>query len=339
MARLSKGKLLDLIGSAIETDGWTVTPLSAPDDHPFRFEMARGTDRHRVRAYIWNMSHGGGKKRPRHEYRIQITRVPQFQPEPGGITVILGWSESFGVFSAFDIAHHGQPLGASPSIQIGGNALEQAGKEGLATQAKSNREVAVAVRPDHLAAYIVHRDEAHRGDIAGLLMPADDTIDFATLTSPERTHNFGSPAEQAQRRTVLDRLAALEREIEAIKPHIGMMGHNNPPESLVPDPEILAGEISAAAATIRTEFAEEQPDVTAVARGAGALQRIWKSLRAARQEAGKLAGAIQEKARDKAAELVVAAVMGGGALYGPRVIEALQSAVAAVGRWFQLILN
>jgi hypothetical protein len=67
------------------------------------------------------------------------------------------------------------------------------------------------------------------------------------------------------------------------------------------------------------------------------LQRIWKILRAAREEAGKFADAVKEKARDKAAEMVVAAV-GGGALYGPQIIDALESAVAAIGHWFLAIL-
>jgi hypothetical protein len=300
--------------------------------------MSKGKARHRVRAYIWNMSHGGGAKRPRNEFRIQITRVPQFESEPEGVTLILGWSESFGVFSAFDIAHHAQPLGASPSIQIGGKALEQAGQDGLATQAKGNREVAVAVRPDHLAAYVVHRDEAHQGHIADLLIPPDDEMDFADLASPEREHHFGSGAERARRRTVLDRLAALEREIEAIKPQLGMMGHNRPPEALEPDPEVLAGEIAEATATIRTELAEDEPEVGAVARSASALQRIWKMLRAAREEAGKFAGAVKDKARDKVAEVIGTAVVGAGVLYAPQIIDALQSAVAAIGQWFRLIL-
>lgn len=337
MARLTKAKLIGLIRSAVEQGGWTVTSLSGPADHPFRFEMTKGPVRHRVRTYIWNMTHGGGAKRPRDEYRIQITKVPQFEPEPDGSTLILGWSEGFGVFAGFDIAHHARPLGASPSIQIGGGALKQAGVDGIAAQAKGNHEVAVAVRPDHLVAYILNRDDAHRGHVADLIAPADDEIDFNDLASPERAHHLGSAAEQAQRRTVLDRLTALEREIEAIKPQLGMMGHNNPPEALAPDPEILAGEISDAAATIRTELAEEQPDVVAVARGVSALQRIWKMLRAARDEAGKFAGAVKEKARDKAAELVVAAV-GGGALYGHQIVDALQSTVAAIGHWFRLIL-
>jgi len=337
MARLTKAKLIGLIRSAVEQGGWTVTPLSSPADHPFRFEMTKGPVRHRVRTYIWNMTHGGGAKRPRDEYRIQITKVPQFEPEPDGLTLILGWSEGFGVFAGFDIAHHARPLGASPSIQIGGGALKQAGVDGIAAQAKGNQEVAVAVRPDHLVAYILNRDDAHRGNVADLIVPADDELDFNDLASPERAHHLGSEAEQAQRRMVLDRLTALEREIEAIKPQLGMMGHNNPPEALAPDPEILAGEISDAAATIRTELAEGQPDVVAVARGVSALQRIWKMLRAARDEAGKFAGAVKEKARDKAAELVVAAV-GGGALYGHQIVDALQSAVAAIGHWFRLIL-
>lgn len=337
MARLTKARLIGLIRSAVEQDGWTVTPLSNSADHPFRFEMTKGPVRHRVRTYIWNMTHGGGAKRPRDEYRIQITKVRQFEPEPDGATLILGWSEGFGVFAGFDIAHHTRPLGASPSIQIGGGALKQAGAHGIATQAKGNQEVVVAMRPDHFVAYILNRDEAHRGNIANLIVPADDELDFNALASPERAHHLGSAAEQAQRRMVLDRLTALEREIEAIKPQLGMMGHNNPPEALAPDPEILAGEISDAAATIRTELAEVQPDVAAVARGVSALQRIWKIVHAARNEAGKFAGAVKEKARDKAAELVVAAV-GGGALYGPQIIDALQSTVAAIGHWFRLIL-
>jgi hypothetical protein len=61
-------------------------------------------------------------------------------------------------------------------------------------------------------------------------------------------------------------------------------------------------------------------------------------LRATREEASKLAGAVKEKARDKAAELVVASI-GGGALYGPQIIDAVQSTVAAISQWFRLIVG
>ncbi len=338
MARLTKATLIGLIRSAVEGDGWVVTPLSAPNEHPFRFEMAKRSVRHHVRVYIWNMTHGGGSKRPPNEYRIQITKVSQFEPEPDGTTLILGWNQSFGAFAAFDIAHHARPLGSSPSIQISSGTLQQAHRVGIATQAKGNQEVAIAVRPDHLARYIINRNEAHRGNVNQLLWPSDDEIDFVGLASPERDHHLGSAAERIQRRTVLDRIAALEREIEAIKPQLGMMGHNHPPEAMERDPEILSREISEAAATVRTELAKERPDVAAVGRGATTLQRIWKMLRAVGDEASKLGGAVKEKARDKAAELVVATV-GGGALYGPQIVDALQSTVASIGHWFRLLVG
>jgi putative restriction endonuclease len=336
MARLTKRNLIGLMRSAVEQDGWTVKSLSAPQEHPYRFEMRKGPAKHQVRAYIWNMTRGGGAKRPRDEYRIQITKVRQFVSEPGGTTLILGWSESFGVFAGFDITRHARPLGASPSIQIGVAALKQSSLKGIVTQTKTNQEVAVAMRPDHLVPYILNLDKAHRGDVAGL-MPSDDTVDFNDFANPERAHYLGSAAERAQRRTVLDRLAALEREFEAIKPKTGMMGHNNPPEALPPDPEILAEDIRRAAVTIRTQLAQEQPDVAAVARSAGALQRIWKVLRAARAEASKFAGTVRDKARDKAAELTVAG-LSGGALYGSQIIDTIHSTVTAVAYWFRLIL-
>lgn len=337
MARLTKAKLIELIRSSVERDGWTVTPLSAPEQHPFRFEMEKNSVRHRVSAYIWNMTHGGGLKRPLSEYRIQITNVRQFDKEAGGATLILGWSDAFSVFAGFDIAHHGRPLGASPSIQISAGALKEAGIDGIAAQAKGNQEIAIAVRPDHLLHYILNSDQAHQGKLANLHFPPGDTLGFTDLASLGRTGHFGGAPELAQRRAVLDRLIALEREIKAIKPQLKMMGHNNPPEALSPDSEALAKEISNAAAMIRVELAQEKPDVATVARGASSMQRILALLHGGRDEVGKLVVAVKKEARNQAAKLVVAGI-GGGALYGPQIVDALKSAVAALGNWFHLIV-
>ncbi|UXT39761.1 hypothetical protein FY137_00570 [Agrobacterium tumefaciens] len=336
MAHVAKTKLFQMIASAIEANGWTVTPLSEPREHPFRFTMGKGQLQHQVRVYIWNVSHGGGAKRPRDEHRIQITRIPHFEPEQDGITLILGWSEHFGVFSAFDIAYHLRPLGSSPSIQIAGKTLDQARKDGLAAQAKGNDEVAIAIRPDHLSRYVVHRDAAHRGNIRALIMPNDDDVDFVEMANLDQPPHFGTLAEQAQRRTLLDRLTALEQELEAIKPQLGKIGHNNPPEAIGSEPETIASEITEATETIRAELVKPQPDVPVVARGASVLQRIWRMLRAVGGEAGKLGGAVKDKARDKAAELIVSSVVG-GVLYGPQIVKTLESAVAAVGDWFRLL--
>ena len=61
-------------------------------------------------------------------------------------------------------------------------------------------------------------------------------------------------------------------------------------------------------------------------------------LRSTREEAGKLARSVKEKARDKVAELVLAAA-GGSLLYGPQILDALHAAFASVVHWFQLILG
>lgn len=336
MARLSKAKLLAEVVSAVEADGWTVTMLSAAKEHPFRFRLTRGRVSKTVRLYIWNLTHGGGAKRPRNEYRIQITKVRQFEPEPDGLTLIMGWSIDFGTFAAFDIAHHARSLGSSPSIQIGAVALRKAGEMGAAAQSKGNQEIAIAVRPDRVAAYMINFDAAHCGHIDDVIEPSIDPIDFEALSSPKHHFQFGTAAELRQRQSVLERLAALERELEAVRPHIPMMGHNQPPEALASDPGLLVERIRHASEVIQTELAEEKPDPQAVARGATTLQRMAILLRTARDEAKKLGNEIKEKAREKIAAGVVAAV-GGGFWYRNEILDDLEAAVRAIAHWFHLI--
>ena len=66
MARLGKAKLFARILSPIEAAGWSVNVSSPPKEHPLRFTMNNGQRTYNVRAYIWNLTHGGGAKRPRH---------------------------------------------------------------------------------------------------------------------------------------------------------------------------------------------------------------------------------------------------------------------------------
>ena len=164
MARLSKQRLLDIIISSLEHSGWTITAISPGATHPFRFEIEKGGVRVRVRTYIWNTTHGGAS-RSVDEFRIQITSgVDTFERETGGITLILGWSESYKVFAGFDIAYHDGSLGSSPSVQIGEATMALGAARGFASQQKTNNEIAVAVRNDRLADYILQHQAIHRGD-------------------------------------------------------------------------------------------------------------------------------------------------------------------------------
>jgi putative restriction endonuclease len=122
---------------------------------------------YRVRIYIWNLTHGGGAARAADEYRIQITGLPEpagsqeFIPEIGGKTLILGWWEQIGVFARFDYNFHKGPLGKSPSIQIREDALQMAHINGFAPHNRGNGELAIAFRPDFLAAYIENLEALH----------------------------------------------------------------------------------------------------------------------------------------------------------------------------------
>ena len=72
MARLGKGSLIAAVLQAVRLAGWSVDVVSPSDARPIRFTMSKGGETHAVRVYIWNLTHGGGSRRPKHEYRIQI---------------------------------------------------------------------------------------------------------------------------------------------------------------------------------------------------------------------------------------------------------------------------
>ena len=172
MAQITKKALVALAVDSLAADGWTVRHLTKAGNHPARFAMQKGGDEQNVRLYIWNLSHGG-RTRSEDEYRIQITGVDRFEPEPDGQTVILGWGQDFGVFAGFDVKRRLGPFGASPSIQIKSATLQAAGNAGAEIQDKGQGEYAIGIRPDKLGLYIHHLEEAHAGSLDLILTPND----------------------------------------------------------------------------------------------------------------------------------------------------------------------
>jgi len=161
MSRHKKDYLLNKITQAIYDDGWNLFFLSDPRYHPFRLHIYKGEENYRIKIYIWNMTHGGGERRPVDEYRIQITGIARFESEIGGETLILGWWEQGEVFAGFDFSRHTGPLGASPSIQIREEALRNAYINGFAPWRKENEEIAIAFRPDFFIEYVRNLESLH----------------------------------------------------------------------------------------------------------------------------------------------------------------------------------
>lgn len=146
--------------AAILDSGWNYLHVSARGTHPARYQVYRGDRSHAVRVYIWNLTHGG-TNRPQDEWRIQATGIDKFRRERDGKTLILGWRPDLGVFAGFDAGHHSQRLGASPSIQLRESALKQAAIDGFAAWNKGSGELAIAFRPDLLAAYLDNLELLH----------------------------------------------------------------------------------------------------------------------------------------------------------------------------------
>jgi len=160
-ARHRKYDLLDIIIQGFRDDGWNILYLEDPKNHPFRLKIYRGDESHNIRIYVWNLTHGGGAMRPADEYRIQITGVSQFEPEPNGKTLILGWWREGEVFAGFDYNKHIGALGFSPSIQIREQALRKAHIKGVAPWEKDNQEIAISFRPDFIGEYVRNLESLH----------------------------------------------------------------------------------------------------------------------------------------------------------------------------------
>ena len=160
MPRPTKAQLLSMVEDAVRESQWNLLHLSPRGEHPARYQVYGGGKSVTVRIYIWNLT-PGGRNRPEDEWRIQATNVERFQQEPNGKTLILGWQDERAVFAGFDLAHHQDALGFSPSIQLRQAALDQAAVDGFATHGKGSGELAIAFRPDFLATYIANLESLH----------------------------------------------------------------------------------------------------------------------------------------------------------------------------------
>jgi putative restriction endonuclease len=159
---LGKKELLEKVIAAIKGCGWQYLILST--SHPFRLRVFQDHEAYTVRIYIWNMTHGGGKARPPDEFRIQITKVEQFEEEPGpeGRTLILGWWDPVGVFAGFDYRKHTGKISHSPSMQIREPFLLEANaSRGLSPCNKGNQEIAIAFHPEFIIEYIRSLEQLH----------------------------------------------------------------------------------------------------------------------------------------------------------------------------------
>jgi hypothetical protein len=348
MARISKKVLLEGARQALSGSGRQIKVLSKDREHPLRVAVVDGQRTLFLRIYIWSLTHGGGLARPGHEYRIQVTSgVSRFEQESGEKTLILGWSSEFGVYACFDVKRHTRPLGSSPSMQIGKSALLRASQAGLAAHTRKNAEIALAVRPDLLLSYCERLDALHDEGTAEAEIDklevmraypenvADVSLDVvarveATLAGGGRPR-FGDANERKQRRTILDRLEALERHAglgDATPPQIG---HNKPPEPIDSDLATnLPGLIKEATLPISEELKKNRPNAEKISKKTAVLARVTGGLKSAAAKTTK-------NLYDETSKWAAGAILAGGAAGVGHLTGALGPVLDSISTWLRMI--
>ena len=146
---------------AISECGAIGLPIPSSAAHPRVYLVAQSSGETSFWVYCWNLTHGGRKSLP-DEYRIQMTTVESPLPmNPGGRTILLGYEPDREVFAGFDLERHRTFTSGSPSVQVSISTLNGCLQDGLAFQTKSNDEIAIGVRGDHLLFYCEHARELH----------------------------------------------------------------------------------------------------------------------------------------------------------------------------------
>ena len=168
---------------AINECGAVGFPVQSSVAHPRVYLVAHSSRQTSLWVYCWNLTHGGRKSLP-DEYRIQVTSVESPLPmNPNGHTILLGYEPDREVFAGFDLERHRTFTGRSPSVQVSISTLNDCLQDGLAFQTKSNDEIAIGVRSDHLLFYCQHARELHRlGDDSTHLETAERVVKAKDIT-------------------------------------------------------------------------------------------------------------------------------------------------------------
>ena len=160
MTSLSKIDLLDRVVSAVASSG-AQSFIQTPS-HPFVVSVWTEEVSRTLRIYVWNVTPGGPPSvRSSTEYRIQLTGVgSSLRFSPGIDTLLLGWSEEFRVFTAFEASRH-STFGSSPSIQVNQATLEKAQQSGIGFQMRGNQEAVICFAPDQFSNYVFNLSLLH----------------------------------------------------------------------------------------------------------------------------------------------------------------------------------
>ena len=164
MPSIGAQRLIDAVIAAVEESGYSAIFLRRKGQvHPREFLITSPSEESRLLwVYIWTLTFGGRQSLP-DEYRIQMTTVESpLKLNPHGPTVLMGFEPELRLFAGFDIGFHRQFTEGSPMVSIDIKVVKQALQDGLSFHRKSNREIAIGIRPDQFVNYANHATQLHK---------------------------------------------------------------------------------------------------------------------------------------------------------------------------------
>jgi putative restriction endonuclease len=151
-------EILDAITQSEETG----LLISHVQKHPRKFVVTGSLGNLQIWVYAWTLT-PGGRPQLKNEYRIQMTSVNSpLELNPDGPTILVGYEPNLNMFAGFDIRLHRTFTTGSPSVQINIESIRKALQDGLAFHQKENKEITVAIRPDHFMTYVRNAESLHQ---------------------------------------------------------------------------------------------------------------------------------------------------------------------------------
>lgn len=208
MPRVAPADQIARLIEGLASAGYALVNNPRLADRPAQLVVANGDGQQELRVFCWNVT-SGGRGRAATEYRVQTTR-PNEAPlyVPGPLNLVLGYDGDRDVFVAWEARKHDHP-GASSSLQVPLETLEEAAATGMSAHARSidygaAEEVVTAFAPELIGHYLA----AHPGLNVGGMALAEATAEAASGVDRPLEELPGD----VERRRTISEIARLARD-------------------------------------------------------------------------------------------------------------------------------
>lgn len=155
----SKRALYDVFRRDVAIGGARLLLLSSPDEWPQIYSISRDGESARIRVYLWPLTYDITRR----DHKYQVGGLPGhvFDFTDGVETVIMGYNADLRLYLAADADRRRGRFGKNVAIQVRQNELDRAAVEGFTAFEKVGGEIALVIRYEFLATYLLNVRQVH----------------------------------------------------------------------------------------------------------------------------------------------------------------------------------